>query len=40
VWRYEAKLLFGLALFSFGGTGLFFRYASRKASKASEQQLV
>ena len=39
-WRYEAKLVFGLALFSFGGTGLFFRYASRKASKTSEQQLA
>jgi hypothetical protein len=26
--------------FAFGGTGLFFRYASRKASKAGEQQLA
>jgi len=40
VWRFEAKLVLGLALFALGGMGLFFRYARRKAVNLREQELA
>jgi hypothetical protein len=39
-WRYEAKLLMGLALLALGGMGLFFRYARRKAAELRDQEFA
>jgi len=40
VGRYEIKLVLGLALFAFGGMGLFRRYAGQKAPDAREELLT